>query len=378
MKIVHAYKIYMPDVFGGIPAVIHALTAPSGGHQQEIVVARRRGWTRRYSVDGTCVLAAASLGNLFSMPIAPTYPTALSAHCRTADILFHHMPFPLTDLAIWIALPKSTRLIVYWHADVVGRSIAKMLVSPFVRHALKRADAIVVASEATANASPLLAPYLSKVSVIPYAVDTHYWANLDRDQSIEVGRRQNKHPRLCVTVGRLVHYKGYDILLRAMTQVDTELVIIGEGPLRNELQKLAEKLGISHRVIFTGNIARDEIKVWMHAAGAFVLPSRTIAEAFGIVQIEAMAASLPVINTHLATAVPMIARHELEGLTVQPENAKELAGAIQRLIDDPAYAKLLGAAGRERAVSEYENSVFQGRISTLYEEVARSRAVHAL
>ena len=368
MKILHAYKIYLPDMNGGIPAVIRCLSRMTNG-TADIVVARRLGWTKRHVVDQTPVTATASLGTLFSMPIAPSFPATLLKQSVNADILIHHAPFPLTDLAILIGLPKRTALIVFWHAEIVGRSLLSLLISPLIRYAIKRANRIIVSDNTIARSSSYLQTSQSKLAVVPYGVDTAYWADLDDTQKREASRRREAHPRLVLAVGRLVDYKGFDILLRALVDVHAKAVIIGGGPLRAELEDLARKLGVAERVTFAGNIPTLDIKIWMHAARIFVLPSRTIAEAFGIVQIEAMSAGLPVVNTSLSTAVPHIARNGIEGLTVPPENPIELAAALRRLLDDPELAESYGAAARARAAAEYTETLFLKRMAAIYDEV---------
>ena len=373
MKILHAYKIFLPEINGGIPAVIVALLRMGRDVDNEIVVARRFGRARCYVFERAQVIAATTWGTLFSTPIAPSYPFVLHVRSQKADIVVHHMPFPLTDLGILIGLPSRTCLVVYWHADIVGRSILKTLAAPLIRRSLQRADKIVVSSEANAGVASMLSPYTAKVTVVPYGINTKYWMTKEPQQQHTIDSKRRSHPRLIVALGRLVHYKGYDILLQALTMVDATAVIIGEGQLRSDLETMARKLGVADRVTFAGSLETEQIKTWFYAARAFVLPSRTIAEAFGIVQIEAMATGLPVINTRLPTAVPLIARNDREGLTVEPDNAQELASAIRTLLDQPALAETLGAAGRARATAEYDETVFRSRMAIVYAEALKTR-----
>ena len=132
-----------------------------------------------------------------------------------------------------------------------------------------------------------------------------------------------------MSLGRLVGYKGYDVLIRAMQTVDGHCTIIGEGPLLADLQQLTTDLGVSGRVRFAGRLPRDEIKRLFHTAQVFAFPSVTEAEAFGIAQIEAMAAGLPIVNTHLATTVPLVARHDQEALTVDAERPAGIVAGIE-------------------------------------------------
>jgi rhamnosyl/mannosyltransferase len=222
--------------------------------------------------------------------------------------------------------------------------------------------------------SEFLQPHAAKCTVMPYGMDLDYWRPEERDKAADMRRAGSRH---IVSLGRLVEYKGYDVLIRAMCDIDGQATIIGEGPLLPELQQLATELGTANRVHFVGRLARHEIRQLFHSAQVFAFPSATEAEAFGIVQIEAMAAGLPVVNTSLATTVPLVARHDMEALTVAPGDVKALAEALKAILDEPALAHRLGAAGQARALSEFDQSVFRARMAAVYADVLRTRRERA-
>src|SRR5260221_3442074 len=177
LRIFHAYKIYRPDIEGGIPAVISCL-AQDGNTSHSILAARRSGWGQRYSIDGAPVEAVGSLGNLFSTPVAPFYIPAFCRGARTADIVIHHAPFPLTDAAILLGLPANVTLIVYWHADILGFPLLKRMITPLIRRVLARADRIVVSGQPMIGSSELLGPHTAKCVSMPYGIDLSYWRSL--------------------------------------------------------------------------------------------------------------------------------------------------------------------------------------------------------
>ena len=375
-RVLHIYKIYKPEADGGVPAVISVLSALAAlTTKNEILTARRRGWLQRRMDGATPVTAVTSFGEISSLPIAPGFPFWVIAQARRNDVVVHHVPFPLTDLAIaLLGLPKRTALVVYWHAEIAGRSLVKRLLAPLFRRTLARADAIIVSDQVMVESSPFLRPVAAKCVAIPYGIDTAYWRTLDDQAQKAVADLRRVHPRLIVALGRLVPYKGYEVLLHAMAHVaDAHLIIIGDGPLRDKLTNLAQALGIAGHISFAGRLPRDEAKTVMHAASAFVMPSNTIAEAFGLAQVEAMASGRPVVNTGLPTTVPKIARHNIEGLTVPPNDAAALATALQTLLDDRALAARLGQAAQARALSEYDQDVFVRRVENLYQELTQSR-----
>lgn len=377
MRAVHAYKIYRPDIRGGIPHVI-ATQADMPGIDRLVLVARRFGLRRRFRDGADDVDAVSSLGTLFSTPLAPTYPFVFARRAKGADLVVHHAPFPLVDIGLLSGLPASTALVVHWHAEIVGKPLLARMVGPLLRRTLQRADRIVISDPIIAERSGLLASHAAKCAVVPYGCDVEYWRTVAAAEREDVQRIKARTPNLIVALGRLVTYKGFDILVRAMKSVDAHAVIIGEGPALKGLTSLARELGMSGKVTFAGSLPRREVRSYLHAAAVFAFPSVTEAEAFGIAQVEAMAAGLPVVNTALATAVPCIARHGQEAITVPPRDPSGLAAALRTLIADRELAHRLGEAGSRRARAEFDQAVFVQRMAAIYrEEIERRRAIAA-
>ena len=370
MEVVHAYKIYRPDADGGIPQVISCLCSTKNPDvRARIVVSRARGPSRSMVFDGIQVDAVGSLGTAFSMPLSPKFPIALHRAAKHADVVVHHAPFPLTDIAA-LSLNPRTALVIYWHAEVVGRGLLLAAAAPFMRAALSRADRIVVSDQSILNASTLLRPYQSKCAVIPYGLDVRYWQLAEQDA---VARLRQIFPRLVLSAGRLGPYKGFDVLVSALPSIDCQLAIIGDGPLDGELRAQARRLQVDDRVHFLGRIEADMVRQYVHAARVFVLASVSPAEAFGLVQVEAMAAGCPVVNTSLNTAVPNVARHGHEGTTVEPGNPAALAAAVNELLADPKLARAYGESGQIRASSEFDQDVYRSRIENVLAEAIAHR-----
>lgn len=373
MQILHAYKVYRPEVEGGIPEVIANLTtAEPSGQSSSILVARMRGFPHNFVVDGIPVAASGSLGTVMSMPIAPFYPLSLLRQSFRSDVVVHHSPFPLTDLAI-AGLRARTALIVHWHADILGRDGLKAALMPFIRRSLARADRIIVSHPAMIDVSESLQLVREKCVAIPYGADLEFWSELSFENQAAAADLRRRFPRLILSIGRLVPYKGYPVLLHALKGMNAHLIIVGDGPLLASLKNLARELGVADRVTFAGRLPRDRIKELLHAARMLTLASVSSAEAFGLVQIEAMAAGCPVVNTDLPTAVPFIARHELEGLTVAQGDADQLRAAMGRLLDDEGLAEALGRAARVRARQEFGINTFRERNFTVYREAIAYR-----
>jgi glycosyltransferase involved in cell wall biosynthesis len=373
LKILHSYKVYRPDLDGGIPFAIATLSNPNvSRNRNKILVARLRGSARKYDYDGVPVRAVSSWGTIFSTPLAPAFPFELIRRARESDILVHHAPFPIVDIAMPY-LPKDMPLIVYWHADIIGRSFLRKLLNSSILRTLERADRILVSDQTAIDGSPVLPAFASKCAIVPFGIDADYWSTCSSDEASLSDQLRQQYPRMILGIGRLVPYKGFDVLLQALRRVDAHVVLIGEGPLAGELQRMAVNLGVADRVTFAGRVPRSHVKAYLHAARVFAFPSVTRAEAFGIVQLEAMAAGLPIVNTALDTAVPHIARHNQEALTVPTNTPENLAEALSSILDDPALAQRLGEAGRIRARVKYNQENYVSRVENIYQDVIRRR-----
>jgi glycosyltransferase involved in cell wall biosynthesis len=374
LSVLHAYKVFAPDVVGGIPEVIRQLEVGLAGEcRSEILVSRTRGLGSSETADGTPICRTSSLGSLASMPLAPTYPFHFWARARRVDVVAYHAPFPVVDLAVSMHFPGNTALVVHWHSEIVAQRKLLPLVAPLIRRTLHRADRIIVSSRAMIDRSPFLGPFAEKCAVIPYGIDLDQWASLSALQQARVAELRVRHPRLVVAAGRLVRYKGYDVLIESMRNVDGELMIVGAGPLEGALRRQVAGAGLSRRVHFAGFLPSSELKCLMHAARLFVLPSISDNEAFGIVQLEAMACGKAIVNTRLATGVPWVARDGEEAQTVTPGSVEELANAIRRFLDDGAVADAFGRRGRSRVAGLFERASFLDRTLATYQAAALRR-----
>jgi len=209
--------------------------------------------------------------------------------------------------------------------------------------------------------------------IIPNGTDTRFWTLQSAEQEARVAELKARYPKMILAVGRLVPYKGFHVLLRAMVNVPGDLFIVGMGPLEKSLRRAATDLGIADRVHFMGELDREELKPLYQACTMLVLPSVADNEAFGMVQLEAMACAKPIVNTALATGVPWVARHGKEALTVPPADADALSRAIQHLLAYPAEARQMGEVGQKRIREVFDTRFITRKIYTVYKEVLQER-----
>jgi rhamnosyl/mannosyltransferase len=367
MRILHAFKVYAPDHHGGIVEAIARITAGTPEDDSaSLLVCRYFGLGSTLEVNGLQVERTSTLAQFSSLPISPGYVPALIRRMQSADVVAFHAPFPFIDIGLMLGMPRDKALVIHWHAEITGRNLFRPIFHPLLKKSVERADCIIVSHPSIVEHSEYLADYSAKCVVAPYGIDTDFWSSRPREDEASISELRKKHPRLIVACGRLVPYKGFDVLLRALKRVDAHLLIAGTGPLEAELRHVAIEAGVADRVTFAGYLSREQQRQAFGAADLFVMPSVNEAEAFGIVQLEAMCSAIPVVNTSLPTGVPWVARDGLEGLTIEPRDEAALAGAMTRLLDDRDLARRLGAAGKERASSLFKWQKFAADVAEQY------------
>lgn len=257
------------------------------------------------------------------------------------------------------------KLIVAHHADTLGRQQLKRIVDPFVRRVMKRAAAIIVTSKKYLDSSEELLDFQDKCHVVPLGIDLDAFGMEAPEEVKAIHEKYGQE--LIVAVGRLVPYKGFEVLLDAMREIDATLLLIGTGPLREELQARIVALGIQNKVHMLGYVS-DTVPYY-RASKMLVLPSVSRAESFGLVQVEAMAAGIPVINTDIASGVPEVSVDGVTGITVPPNDPSALARAINRLLDDEETRRRYGLAAKARAYEHFSLQRMAQRTLSVYESV---------
>ncbi|HST16922.1 MAG TPA: glycosyltransferase [Gaiellaceae bacterium] len=269
------------------------------------------------------------------------------------------------------------------HADVYGSVASRMAGVPFVstrhnddryqlgpfryvdRAFAARASRLIAISDAVRRFLVGAGLPDRKFETIHYGLDD--MPSLPSETTPEAAGIREGAP-LVLAIGRLIAQKDHATLLRAFAQVHerhpaARLAILGEGPLRPETEALVRELGLADAVVLPGRL---ETRDWLERADVFVHSSRW--EGFGIVLLEAMLAGLPVAATRVS-AVPEIVVDGETGVLVEPGDASALATALGGLLDDPLRARVLGAAGLERARSEFSVSRMTDATLALYERL---------
>jgi rhamnosyl/mannosyltransferase len=368
MKILEINKLYYPWT-GGIEFVAQSIAEGLNDRvDMSVLVCQPKGKSSHETVNGVKVVRASSFGIYFSMPISLDFFIKFWRMAKTADIIQLHVPFPLSDLAC-LLFARKKKIVLWWHSDIVKQKKIMFFYGPILNMLIRRVDRIVVATQGHIDSSEYIKPFEGKCVIIPYGIRVEEY-DCHQAEPILTAKLVDAKAKKVFFAGRLVYYKGVDILLDAISMTHgTELFISGDGTLEGALKEQVKSLGIQNRVHFLGKLSDDELKSAFFDCDLFVLPSIQNSEAFGIVQLEAMISKKPVINTSLPTGVPHVSLDSCTGLTVRPGDSNALAKAIQILSDDDDLRQEMGIRAEKRARELFDLKYTINQLFALYLEV---------
>lgn len=368
-RVLHVGKFY-PPVPGGMERVLELLCRATSERLENGVLAFDRGrQTRRETMDGVAVTRVGTMAMAGSVPIAPGFRKELKR--AAADLIVLHEPNPWALMAL-ASLRLDAPLAIWYHSEVSRPRLQYALFyHPLVRAVYRRARRIVVSSPELARHARALQPYSDRIEVVPFGIDAAAWRLTPSAASRAAAIRSEAGGRpLVLFAGRMVPYKGVDVLLRAMRELDAACVLAGSGPGVPGWMALASQIGVADRVRFAGDVSAEELLALYHACDVFVLPSVTRAEAFGYVQLEAMACGKPIVSTRVASGVPWVNRNGETGLTVEPGNPGALRAALLLLLQDGPLRARLGAGGLARVHTTFTLRKMGDRATAVFEAAA--------
>lgn len=364
LRVTMVNKYYSPPHLGGVETVVRTLSeglVEHAGAGVRVLVCNE-GYDRvEESIGGVDIVRLPRQLTFSSTPVAAGMAGALRAEARRrgpqsaqpTDVINFHSPYPWGELSFMFSRVEAASVVLY-HSDIVRQKRLLAAYRPFLERFLDRVDLIVVSSPNLVKGSEFLAPRAARCRVVPFGLPA---SRLTTTPAVEARaaelRAAHTGRKIVLFVGRIVYYKGVDVLVRAMADVDADLVLIGRGPLEGEIAELAATNGVVARLTSLPPQDEAELSAWYRAADVFCLPSVARSEAFGLVQIEAHAAGTPVVSTDLPTGVPFANLDGVTGLIVPPGDAAALAAALTRLLDDDGFRARLGSQARTRALREF-------------------------
>lgn len=375
MRVLHFFKTYLPESMGGIEQVIYqlcqsgiahgiqgeVLTLSANPQPPDVMVADHK--VHRAKLD----IQLASTG--FSYSVLKRF-RELAAQ---ADVINYHFPWPFMDVVHFTARMHKPMVVTY-HSDIVRQKNLLRLYSPLMHRFLRQADRIVAASPNYLATSQVLKHYRNKTVVIPYGLDKSSYP-IPVNACTE-GWRQRFGERFFLFVGVMRYYKGLHILLEAAQGTGYPIVIVGAGPLEQELREQAAALGL-HHVYFVGRLGEEDKVALLQLCTAILFPSHLRSEAFGISLLEGAMYGKPMISSEIGTGTSYINIHNVTGLVVPPSDALAFRAAMRTLWDNPLQAQAMGQKAALRYEKLFTAEQMGRQMAKLYRDVLAQRGSQA-
>jgi glycosyltransferase involved in cell wall biosynthesis len=373
---------FFPPPFGGMETVLYNLIQVLARDVEiEVVVAHTINRNETVVQENTIIHKVRSLGTLAGTSICPTMPYVLWRMLRKRhfDVVHIHLPNPTGHLALRLAMPKDTKLVVTWHSDIIRQKRMMVFYLPLLRNFLKRADAVLAATPKNFSSSTQIetASYPEKLHALPFGIDLDAYLETPSVMTRAREIRAKFGNEIIFACGRHIYYKGFEYLIQAMPKIrQGTLLLGGRGPMSQELEVLAKRIGCAARVHFLGFIPQEEIAAYYHASAVVAMPSVDKSEAFGMVQLEAMICGKPVVCCELHNGVSYVNQHGVTGLVVEPRNPDVLADALNSLMENPRLREKMGIAGRQRVQKEFSLEAMRAAHLNLFSELTGRRPFH--
>jgi rhamnosyl/mannosyltransferase len=372
MKVLQIYKDYYPPIVGGIEKHLNLLSnkIKNYGAQAEVLVSNTCGRLEVAWIDGIKVTKVPQCGRLLSAPLNPTIFFWIRKLGKSNDILHFHLPNP-TAVMGYLMSGLNKPVVVTYHSDIVrqrrGSKIFKPFLKRFLKHDVKK---IIATSSSIKNSSQILKQYANKTEVIPLGIDIDKFIYTHNQADIQ-GLKNKYGERLLLFVGKFRYYKGLNLLIEAMRSIDATLMIVGKGPIENEIREKVRSYGIQNKIIFMSEVSDSFLIACIYASQMLILPSIYKSEAFGLVLLEAMICGKPVISTELGTGTSFVNIHNQTGLVIPPNSVSELVKAVNQLLNNPEEMIIFGKNARNRVVEHFNADLMAGRTVELYSSLCR-------
>jgi phosphatidylinositol alpha-1,6-mannosyltransferase len=244
--------------------------------------------------------------------------------------------------------------------------------------ALRIANRVVAVSRFTAKLTEDAGADPRRIELVHPGCDTRFFRPVPVRMELRQKFLGNRQARVILTVGNLVARKGHDMVIRALPFLskrvpDVCYLIVGDGPNRNNLENLAKSLGVDDRVVFAGNVAKEQLPEVYALSDLFVMVSRERSEendveGFGLVFLEANACAKPVVAGR-SGGVPDAVVDGVTGLLVDPQNVEAIALALEKVLTNDNLGRQLGEQGRSRTMRDFRWREVGERVLDILESV---------
>lgn len=371
IKVLHVYRTFFPDTQGGLEETIRQIAKSSKELGAEVRVltisklVRKETWIEFDDIE---VIQLPELVEISSCNIPYSGIVTFRKLAKWADVVHFHFPWPFADI-LKLFVPNNTRTVLTYHSDIIRQRFLSGFYSPLMHHFLNSVDRIVSTSPNYLATSDILKRYKDKVEIIPIGLSLTSYPEVDDAKLQEV--KEEVGEGFFLFVGVIRYYKGLHILLNAAIDADFKIVIVGSGPIEDELKKQAEFLSLEN-VTFLGRVDNATKVALFKLCRAVVFPSYLRSEAFGVTLLEGAMFEKPLISTEIGTGTSYVNQHKETGLVVPPSDSHALRAAMDMLYEDNALAEQYGKNAKTRFFSCFTAQTMSEQYVGLYKRLISS------
>jgi glycosyltransferase involved in cell wall biosynthesis len=374
MRILQLGRFYPPSI-GGIETVMYDTTEVLNEYEDvscNVLCSSKNYTYEENSVGNYQVIRTKSLGTYFSTSITPQMIFKLKKIINNYDIIHVHLPDPMANVVLMLVDCSKQKIILHWHSDIVKQRFLLKFYEPFQEWMMRKADKIIATTPKYIEESKYLQKYKDKCISIPIGIDIHKLQK--NDEKVLQIKEKYKNKKIIFSLGRLVYYKGFEYLIDSAKYLTDEYVILigGSGPLKESLQNQIINNGLESKVNLLGRLEDDSLGSYYEACDIYCLSSIVKSEAFGIVQIEAMSFSKPIVATKInGSGVDWVNKNHVSGINVNPKDSKELATSFNKLILNNDLYKQYSKGAKNRFDKLFNRGAMVDSIYNLYKEILK-------
>lgn len=346
MKILHFYRTYYPDSFGGVEQVIYQLVQGTLAHgmDAQVLTLTSNSNANLIKVADHQVHRARLNFQIASTGFSASAFFKFAQLAKKADVIHYHFPWPFMDVVHFATGIKKPTIVTY-HSDIIRQKYLLKFYRPLMQRFLTSVDRIVATSPNYLKTSRVLDRFPEKVSVVPIGLDKSSYPTPSKKRlAYWQGRIGDK---FFLFIGMLRYYKGLHILMEAAQELDYPIIIVGAGPVERELKVQADSLGLK-KVQFLGEVSEDDKVALLTLSYGVVFPSHLRSEAFGISLLEGAMYGKPMISSEIGTGTTFVNIRNETGLVVPPSDPLALRQAMRYLWEHPDITADMGKRAEER------------------------------
>lgn len=369
-RILHISKYYYPFSGGTEQIARDCVLALKDEYEQKVIAFNDGEKDQIDTVDGVEVYKCGCFAKVSAQSLSLSYGKTLHALMDSfdPDIVVFHYPNPfVASLLLKELKNKKTKLIVYWHLDIIRQKFLRVLFNGQNKRLLARANRVIATSPNYIEGSKWLQSVKEKCVVVPNCINEERMKITPEieKRAAEI-REENKRKTICLAIGRHTEYKGFSYLIEASKLLDDnfKIYIAGKGELTDRLKKEAEG---DNKIQFSGRVDDSELKALIKACDIYCFPSITKNEAFGLALAEAMYYEKPAVTfTIPGSGVNYVSINGETGIEVENLNVEEYAKAIKQLADNKELREKYGKAGKKRVEENFMSTQFRENINNVF------------